>query len=90
MNLITATELRTKSKELVATLLAGRSVSLIHRSKIIGEVRPKKKEAGVMTAKDIQELKRLAKKMNLPKLSYKERERRYREAMMEKHGKNIS
>lgn len=90
MQLITTTELRTRSKELVSVLLSGRSVDLIHRSKIIAEVRPKKKEAKIMTAINIQDLKRLAKEMNLPKLSYKERDKRYREAMIKKHGKNIS
>ena len=35
---------------------------------------------------DITEIKELAKKMNLPKLSYEERDRRYRSVMMKKHG----
>lgn len=43
----------------------------------------------VMTKLDAKKLIRLAKKMNLPKLSYKEREKRYREHMMEKYGKYL-
>jgi hypothetical protein len=90
MQLITTTELRTKSRELVNLLLSGKSVDLIHRSKVIAEVRPKKSEIKIMTAERIDEIKRLAKKMNLPKLSYREREKRYRDAMMKKHGQNFS
>ena len=66
MQLITITELRTKSKELVSALRSGGSADLIHRSRIIAELKPRK--------------------LNLPKLSYAERDRRYREAMMKKHG----
>ncbi len=40
MQIITTTELRTKSKELVKTLKQGKSVSLIHRSKVIGILKP--------------------------------------------------
>lgn len=89
MQLITTTELRTKSKELIATILSGQSVNLIHRSKVIAEVRPKKKEPKVFTAKDAAEIRRIAKKLNLPKLSDKEIDRRYREAMIKKHGQGL-
>ena len=90
MQLITTTELRTRSRELVGLLLSGKSVDLIHRSRVIAEVRPKKSEMKIMTAERISEIKRLANKMNLPKLSYKEREERYRDAMMKKHGQSLS
>lgn len=40
MQYITFTELRTKTKWLVKMLLAGNSVLLIYRSKIIGEIIP--------------------------------------------------
>ncbi len=89
MQLISTTELRTKSKELVNTLLSGKSVSLIHRSKVIAEVKPKKKKLKVFSAKDFEEIKKLSKKLNLPKLSDKEIDRRYREAMMKKHGQGL-
>ena len=87
MNYLTTTQLRTKSSDLVDMLLAGESVELIHRSKVIGEVNPKKAEGKVFNAKKMLEL---AKKMNLPKLSYKERERRYRQHLERKYGKGIS
>lgn len=89
MQVITTTELRTKSKELVAALQEGYSVDLIHRSKVIGEIHPAK-EPKPLTKKDIEKLKKLARELNLPKLSYKERERRYRKHLMEKYGQNLS
>lgn len=89
MNYITTTDLRTKSSELIEALKKGNSVSLIHRSKIVGEIKPKK-QARPLTQKDILQLKKLAKELNLPKLSYKERERRYRKHLMEKYGKGLS
>lgn len=86
MNYLTTTQLRTKSSDLVDILLAGESVELIHRSKIIGEIRPKKSEVKLFNAKRVLEL---AKKMNLPKLSYQERERRYRRHLEKKYGQNL-
>lgn len=43
-----------------------------------------------MTRKDISILKVLIKDLNLPKTSYKEREKRYRKHLIDKYGKNIS
>lgn len=89
MQVITTTELRTKSKELVKTLQEGRSVDLIHRSKIVGEVKPKAEEKP-LTAEDVKQLQKLVEEMNLPKLSYKQRDRIYRKHLMEKYGKGLS
>lgn len=89
MNYITTTDLRTKSSELVDNLKKGLSISLIHRSKVIGEIRPKK-ESKPLTRKDIEELKKLAKELKLPKLSYRLREIKYRKHLMEKYGKGLS
>jgi len=41
MNYITTTELRTKSSNLVESLLKGEEINLIHRSKVIGAIVPK-------------------------------------------------
>jgi len=87
MQLITTTELRTRSKELISALLAGESVELIHRSKIIGEVRPKKKEIKVFNANRI---KKIVERMNFEPLSYSEIEKKYRKHIMDKYGKSIS
>lgn len=89
MQVITTTQLRTKSKELVKALQEGRSVDLIHRSKIVGRVQPLK-ESKPMTKEDIEKIKKLSRELNLPKLSYKERERRYRKHIKEKYVKNLS
>ncbi|MDO8429441.1 MAG: hypothetical protein Q7S88_02315 [Candidatus Daviesbacteria bacterium] len=89
MNYITTTELRTKSSQLVETLKKGGSVSLIHRSKVIGEFKPKQ-DAKPMTKSGIKELKRLAKELNLPKMTYAQREKTYRKHLVEKYGKGLS
>lgn len=89
MHMITTTELRTKTTQLVKALALGEEVSLIHRSRVIGRVRPEQ-EPKVLTQEDIEELQKLAKQMNLPKLSDAERERRYRKHLMEKYGKYLS
>lgn len=89
MNYITTTQLRTKSSQLVDSLSKGNTVSLIHRSRVIGEIKPKK-EVKPLTKTDIDELKRLARALNLPKTSYRQREKIYRKHLMEKYGKGIS
>lgn len=89
MQFITTTELRTKSKELVEVLQAGQSVDLIHRSKIVGEIKPSY-DPKPLTEEGIRRIQEAAKRLNLPKLSYKERERRYRKRLLEKYGKDLS
>ncbi len=89
MDYITTTNLRTQSSKLVDTLKKGGTVSLIHRSKVIGVIKPEK-EPKVMTRANIDKLKKLAEELNLPKTSYKEREKRYRKHLMEKYGKGLS
>lgn len=90
MNHITTTDLRTKSSELITSLKNGRSVSLVHRSKIVGIIKPAKEEPKALTRSDINKIKELAKKFNLPKMSYKEREEKYRKHLIEKYGKDLS
>ena len=89
MQYITTTELRTKSTKLVETLKGGGSISLVHRSELIGEIVPKR-AAKPLTKADINELKKLASELNLPKTSYREREKLYRKHLMEKYGKGLS
>lgn len=85
MNYITTTDLRTKSSQLVNSLLKGHEVVLIHRSRIIGEIKPKK-ESKPFTQEDIKQLKKLAEELNLPKTSYEQREKIYRKHLMKKYG----
>ena len=87
MDYITTTELRTKSKELVKLLKDGFSVDLIHRSRVVGEIKPKIYDPKPF---DPDKFLKIVKKLNLPKLSYKEREKRYRAHLMKKYGKGIS
>ncbi|MBI5613633.1 hypothetical protein HY947_01805 [Candidatus Gottesmanbacteria bacterium] len=90
MNLITTTELRTRTSELIEALLSGESIDLIHRSKVLGEIKPKKYQAKTFTKETIERLALLTKKMNLPKLTDKQIEVRYRKHLMEKYGKGLS
>ncbi len=83
MQVISTTQLRTKSKELLKVLEAGHSVDLIHRSRVVAEIKPKIYDPKPF---DPEKFLKIVKKLNLPKLSYKEREKRYRAAMMKKHG----
>lgn len=87
MNYISTTDLRTKSSELVTELKNGGKVSLIHRSRIIGEIVPDDRAIKTINAKNLEAK---INKLNLPKLTIKEIDRRYRAAMMKKHGKGIS
>jgi len=93
MNYITTTQLRFETTHLVEALRMGQAVDLIHRSDVIGQIVPKKKEAKIMTRESIQELKRLAGKMNLPELAYAQREKRLRQVLKKKYhlyGKRFS
>lgn len=89
MEYITTTGLRTQSPQLVDTLRKGGIVSLIHRSKIVGVIKPQR-EPKPFTKTDIKLLKKLAEDLNLPKTSYKQRERIYRRHLMKKYGKGLS
>lgn len=87
MQYITTTELRTQSKKLVEALKEGRSVDLIHRSRVVGEIKPKIYDPKPFDAdKFLKSIKRL----NLPNLTPRQIESKYRKAMMKKHGQNLS
>lgn len=87
MQTITTTQLRTKSKQLVKTLEQGYSVDLIHRSKVVGEIKPKITDPKPF---DPDKVARIAKKLNLPNLSYKQLGKRYRIHLEKKYGKGFS
>lgn len=87
MQIITTTQLRTKSKELVKTLQEGRSVDLIHRSKVVGEIKPKIYDPKPF---DPDKFLKIVEKLNFPSLTPKQIDARYRKAMMKKHGQNLS
>lgn len=87
MNYITTTDLRTKSKDLVKALQEGHSVDLIHRSKIVGEIRPKIYDPKPF---DVERFKKIVARLNLPKTTYAQREKIYRAHLMKKYGKGLS
>jgi antitoxin (DNA-binding transcriptional repressor) of toxin-antitoxin stability system len=89
MNDITTTNLRTQSSKLVDTLKKGGVVSLIHRSKVIGVIKPAK-EPKPLSGDDITMIKNHAKDLNLPKTSYEDREKIYSTHLSDKYGKDIS
>ena len=87
MNLITTTELRTKTASLVENLLKGKEVELIHRSKVIGTIKPI--ETQRVKKINSAQLQKKINKLDLPSLTLKEIDRRYRTAMMKKHGQGL-
>lgn len=89
MQTITTTELRTKTSKLVKSLIKGEEARLIHRSRIIGRILPYYQEKPALTKESIKEFKKIINSLNLPKLSYKEREKRYREHLERKYGKGL-
>lgn len=87
MNYITTTDLRTKSSDLISTLRKGQSISLIHRSSIVGKIIPiSREDAKIISGKQLADKIQL---LDLPKLSLEEIDRRYRSAMMKKYGKGL-
>ena len=87
MNTMTTTDLRTKSSILISSLKNGNIVSLIHRSKIVGKIIPSS-DISLKTI-DAKKLQNKINRLNLPRLTLTEMDRRYRIAMMKKHGKGI-
>jgi len=88
MNLITTTELRTKTKNLIDILATGQEVKLVHRSKIVATIKPQKKKDGKKF--DPSKVLDAAKKLNLENISYKEAMKRYRKHIINKYGKGLS
>lgn len=89
MNYITATDLRTKTVELIATLKRGGEVSLVHRSEVIGIIQPIQNTPVTIT--DIKGFERFIDSIKPTELiPLKDREKVYRRNLMKKHGKNIS
>ena len=88
MQYITFTQLRTKADDLAKTLKRGEEVKLVRRSVIVGRVIPEG-ETQIKTI-DARKLERKIANLKLPRLTLKEIDRRYRAAMMKKHGQGLS
>lgn len=88
MQYISTTDLRTKTSILIEALKRGSTITLIHRSQVVGEIRPTKTRAARPFDPDrfAATLKRLPA---LPRLSYQEREGRYRKHLEDKYGPRV-
>lgn len=87
MQLITATDLRRNTKKLFDALEEGKTVDLVKGSRVVGEIRPKIYDPKPF---DPDAFAKIVEKLNFPKLSDREIKKRYRKAMMKKHGPHIS
>ena len=88
MNLITSTELRTKTNRLVNALLRGEEVDLVHRSKIIGEITPKRSGSKPVNPRSLAKaLKGLEPKR---KMTFKDAVKNYEHYMIYRHGPRLS
>ena len=86
---ITTTELRTETAKLVDILNRGEQITLVHRSKIIGNIKPVEKVAEKIF--DLEGFRKALSQIKFAKkLSYKQRDRLYRRHLMEKYGKGLS
>lgn len=89
MDYITTTGLRTQSSELVNALRRGGSVSLIHRSKVIGSI--VSEDASEAPPINVGEFRKFLKSIKPTKLIPRsQRERVYRANLIKKYGKIIS
>lgn len=88
MEYLTFTQLRSKASNLAKALAKGNEVKLIRRSVVIGKVIPNK-DTKIKTI-NAKKLDAKIDKLNFPKLTLKEIDRRYRMAMMKKHGQGLS
>lgn len=86
MNFITTTELRTRVPLILDLLSRGEAVELVHRSRVVGDIKPRTSTTKTISARELQ---KKIDALGLPKLTDKEIDRRYRAAMMKKHGKGL-
>lgn len=91
MDFITTTDLRTKTPLLIQTLSQGKSVKLIHRSKILGDIsRAIESNPTPFDARTLEKASQAAaKKFSIP-YDLEARDKIYRRAMMKKYGKYLS
>lgn len=88
MNYITTTQLRTQSSDLIANIMAGRSVQLIHRSRVVATISPVIDKSPKLF--NAERFGKLVDKFNLPKTTYAQRDKKYRKHLMDKYGQGLS
>lgn len=87
MQFITFSQLRTDAKKLKKALEEGKTIELVHRSRVVAEIKPKIYDPQPFDPKKFLEAR---EKINLEYLSDEEIEKRYRKHLEEKYGKSIS
>jgi len=91
MKYIKSTDLRYKTSSIVSQLRDGESFYLIHRSEVVGEIVPRKKDKQVNKPFDPVAFKEFLEGLKpVPHLTDEERERNYRKHFEKKYGKYIS
>jgi len=88
MNYITTTNLRTQSSQLIAHLKKGDTISLIHRSKIVGVIQPIQDD--LIKPFNDEKFDRLVRGFHLPKTTHAQRQQRYKSHLLKKYGQDIS
>lgn len=87
MQYITTTDLRTKTPKLINTLKQKGEVSLIHRSKIIGIIKPIENPPKLF---DVEKFRLFLKSIKPIKIVPRsQRDKIYRKHLMEKYGKRL-
>ena len=86
MDYITTTALRTQPPRVLRTLKQGQSVDLIHRSQVVGEIRPKASQSKPF---DPERFEKLVKKLNFKPTTIKQREIIYGKHLEEKYGRYL-
>jgi antitoxin (DNA-binding transcriptional repressor) of toxin-antitoxin stability system len=88
MNYITTTQLRTQTPPLIDAIMAGRTIKLIHRSQVVAMIVPfDNKPSRPFDSKKYLEL---TKHLKTPKLTQAQRDKNYREHMINKYGAHLS
>ncbi len=88
MDYITTTNLRTHSSRLIDRLKKGNTVSLIHRSIIVGVIQPSQDHP--FKQFDNEKFDRLVRDLNLPKTTVAQRQQRYKSHLLKKYGQGVS
>lgn len=87
MQYLTTTDLRTKTSELVNTLKQNGEVTLIHRSKIVGIIKPVENQPKPF---DVEKFRLFLKSIKPIKIIPRhKRDKIYRKHLMEKYGKHL-
>lgn len=88
MNYITATQLRTKTTDLFASISAGQTTHILHRSRIVAIITPV--DQTKPKPFDGEAYLKFTKNLKIKKTSDAQRKKNYDEYIQKKYGKHIS